>query len=110
MVWYILLYTFIIITGCTNEFITVDIDSTTSTLTCLFQNKQNTVEKTCSVEYSLCNQDTVFTSEGNSTVEFPDRVVLKINLPSGSDCYMYTVHANDSTNTVMVEGSVDPGK
>ena len=72
-------------TGYTNEFVTVETDSTPSTLTCLFQNHQNTVEKKCSVEYSLCNQEEVLSTAENSTLEFPNQVTLQI--PSGSDCY-----------------------
>ena len=95
-------------TGCTNEFVTVEIDSTTSTLTCRFQNNLNTVEKTCSAVYSLCNQEDIFTTMGNSTSEFPNQVTLQI--PSGSDCYTYTIRASDGTSSVMVQGRVDPGK
>ena len=82
-------------------------DSTTSTLTCLFQNDQKSVKKTCSVEYSICNQDRVFYEVGNNTLEFPDRVTLEIK---ESDCYTYTIIASDGTKTVMVEGRVNPGK
>ena len=60
------------------------------------------------MEYSLCNQERVFTMERNSTLEFPNRVTLQLGLPSGSDCYTYTIRASDGTSTVVVEGRVDP--
>ena len=103
--------TFILHAGCTNEFVEVDIDLTTSSLTCLFQNNQNTAEKTCSVEYSLCtHQGLVFSTEGNNTLEIPDRVTLKLNLTTGSNCYTYTVRASDGINTIVVEGRINPGE
>lgn len=95
-------------TGCTNRLVTVDVDSAASTLTCQFQNDQNTVQKTCSVEYSICGQEQVFTTKGNSTLELPDRVTLQLSLPSGSNCYAYTIRASNGTSTVIVEGKMDP--
>ena len=94
--------------GCTNTFVTVNVDSAASTLTCQFQNNQNTIQKTCSLEYRVCNQEQIFPTRGNSTVELPNTVILQISLPEGSDCYTYTITANDGTHTVMVEGRVDP--
>ena len=97
--------------GCTSKLVTVNINSTASTLTCVFQNNESSIEKTCSVKYADCNQEeaSIYT-EGNSTLEFPDRVILQIILPSGSDCYTYTVRAYDgANNTVAVEGRVDLG-
>ena len=83
-------------------------DSTSSTLTCQFQNNQNTNKKTCSVKYSVCDEEQIFTVEGNTTLESPNKVTLEINLPNGSDCYTYTITAFDGSNTVMVEGKVKP--
>ena len=51
------------------------------------------------------------TAEENSTSESSDRVTLQLSLPSGSNCYVYTVTASDGTSTAMVEGMVgQPGK
>ena len=95
--------------ACTNRFVTVTVnaDSTTSTLTCQFHNTQNTNQRTCSAEYSVCDEEQVFTVEGNSTLESPDRVTLEISLPSESDCYTYTITAYNGSRTAMVEGKVD---
>ena len=99
-------------TGCTNKIVIVNFNSTASTLTCIFQNNESSIEKMCSVKYADCNQEEASKyTEGNSTLEFPDRVILQIILPSGSDCYTYTVRANDGTNnTVAVKGRVDLGR
>ena len=59
------------------------------------------------MEYSVCNQQQVFTTEGNSTLELPNRVTLQFSLPGDSDCYMYTIRASDGTNTVVVEGRMN---
>ena len=57
--------------------------------------------------YGVCSQEQVFAVEGNSTVESPDRVMLQLSLPSGTNCYTYTLTAYDGTSTAMVEGRVD---
>ena len=86
-----------------NEFVTVDVDPVASTLTCLFQNNQSTNTKVCSVE---CNEQMTFHFKGNGTLDFPNRVTIQIDLPSGSDCKTYTVSASDSTNIVLVDGRI----
>ena len=96
-------------TGCINRFVRVAIDLTASTLTCRFRNNQSSVEKTCSVEYSLCGQEQVFKDERNSTLESPDWVILQFTLPSRCSCYTYTVRASNGTNTVVIEEKVDSG-
>ena len=95
------------IIGCTNRVVTVDIESTASTLTCQFQNNQNTIQKTCRVVYGVCGQQQIFTVEGNSTAGSPDRVTLQLNLPSGTNCYTYAITANDGTSTAMIEGRMN---
>lgn len=62
------------------------------------------------MEYSLCNQEQVFSDEGNNTLESPNRVTLQLRLPSGSDCYNYTVTASYGASTIIAEGRVNPGK
>ena len=98
---------FIMHTSINNRVVTVDIESTASTLTYRFQNNQNTIQKTCRVVYGVCSQQQVFTVEGNSTSGSPDRVTLQLSLPSGMNCYTYTLTANDGTSTAMVEGRIN---
>ena len=40
-------------TGCTNDFVTMNVDSSAFTPTCLFQNSQNITIRTCSVQYNI---------------------------------------------------------
>ena len=97
---------------CTNSFVTVNVDSATSTLTCQFQNTQNTNQKTCSVEYRVCGQEQALTAIVTNTSESTNRVTLQLSLPNnGVNCYTYTVTASDGISTAMVEGRSDqPGK
>ena len=75
------------LTGCINRFVSVT--SSNFARICQFLNNQSPVEKTCSVEYRVCGQEEVFTSEGNSTLDTPDRVILQLSLLNGSGCYSY---------------------
>ena len=65
-------------------------------------------QKKCSIEYSVCGEEQVFTVEENATLESPNRVTVEISLPNESDCYIYTITAFDGSRTVIVEGKVDP--
>ena len=82
------------------------IDSSASTLICLFKNSRNITTKMCSVQYSQCDQELAF-SDGNST---SDRVILQFAIPITSDCYSYTVRASDGTNTVIIKDVIEPDK
>ena len=95
-------------TGCINRFVTVT--TSNSTLTCEFLNNQSSIERTCSVEYRVCGQEEVFTSEGNSTLDVPDRVILQLSLLNGSDCYSYNVTASDGVSIVIVVGMTGSSK
>ena len=77
-----------------------------TTLTCLFWKSQSITTKTCSVQYSQCNQELAFT-DGNST---SNRVILQFDIPRRSDCYSYAVRASDGTNTVIVKDQFESGK
>ena len=103
------LYNVIHFTACVNRFVMVDFDQAASTLTCQFQSTtQSSAERMCSVKYSVCDQEEIFSNEGNSTTMVSsDKVILPLRLPSGSDCYTYRVTASDGTNTVVVEGTND---
>jgi hypothetical protein len=85
----------------------VDINRIDSTLTCLFLGNQSSIERTCSVEYSICGQEEDFTAKGNSTLESPYMVILQLDLPGGSECYTFTVRATDGASTVAIMGKVD---
>ena len=101
-----MLQTYIYSTACVNTFVTVDFNSAASTVTCQFHN-HSSVERSCSVEYSRCDQEEVFNKEGNSTLESPGVITLQLSLSNGPDCYTYRIVASDGTNIIVVEGKND---
>ena len=88
-------------TGCTNQFVKVEYDLTSSTITCVFQ---SSAENSCCIKYGQCHQKLNLTAEGNSTT---NKVMLQIK-SDRSECY--TVTASNGTFAVMVEGSFSTGK
>ena len=62
------------------------------------------------MEYRICGQEEVFISEGNSTLNAPDRVILQLNSLNGSGCYSYNIRASDGVSTVIVQGEIAPGE
>ena len=87
----------------------MEYDSDASTITCVFLNtgSQNG-NHMCSIRYGSCQQEFSHDSQGSTTVEFPDRVVIQIKL-SGSECYVYSVKASNGTFSVIVEGNINTG-
>lgn len=57
--------------------------------------------------YRVCDQEGMFSNEGNSTLESDNEVILQLELSSGVNCYSYRVTASDGTNTVVVDGRVN---
>ena len=93
------------ITGCTNEYVKVIYDSTTSTIFCTFLNELDTTEKSCSIKYGLCNQELVNSTQGFSTTKTPNSVSLKLtDLSDGVYCYV--VSASSDNIAINVKGSV----
>ena len=80
------------------------------TLICQFLNNKSSAEKTCSVKYRVCGQEEVFTSEGNSTLDAPDTVLVQLSLLNGSDCYSYNATASNGVSTVIVVGMTSSSK
>ena len=71
-------HTYIHSIACVNTFVMVDFNSAASILICQFHN-QSSVERTCSVEYNVCDQEEeVFSTEGSSTLESPGVVTLQL--------------------------------
>ena len=93
--------------GCTNQFVKVEYDSATSTISCVFLNNRNIIEQSCSIKYGKCNQKLVLTASDNSTLESPNRVTLQVE-SDGSDCYV--IRASNGTFTVIIEGQFSSGK
>ena len=87
--------------GRTNQFVKVEYDLTSSTITCVFQ---SSAENSCHVKYGQCHQKLNLTAERNSTT---NKVTLQIK-SDRSECYAVT--ASNGTFAVMVEGSFSTGK
>ena len=96
-----------IIIGCNNEFVHVEYDSDTSTITCTFLDKTDTSIKSCSLRQ--CDQMPASVPQQNSTVEAPNSISL--NVATGdSDCYLVTASSNSFRITVEVRTSMGTGK
>ena len=52
---------------CLNNFVEVKFDRSTSTIICMFLNRLNTAEKSCSVTYGVCQHGPTQTAMSNST-------------------------------------------
>ena len=61
----------------------------------------DTSVKSCTIMYGQCGQMAAFTSQGNSTVETPNHIILNVD-PGSLNCYV--VMASSDTVTVIVEG------
>ena len=57
--------------------------------------------KSCTVMYGQCGRIPAFISQGNSTVETPNHIILNVD-PGSLNCYV--VMASSDTVTVIVEG------
>ena len=58
--------------------------------------------KSCIAKYGQCGEVLVYASQGNSTVENPNRIELNVD-PGILDCYVVT--ASSDTATVVVNGT-----
>lgn len=84
-------------------------NSSTSFFFCIFLNERNNFEKSCSIEYRLCNQKLTQTVHNTSTSENPNSILLNlVSLEVGTYCYIATAVTN--TTTVKVEGELQKGK
>lgn len=90
--------------GCTNGFVNVQYNSTTSTVVCDFLDKMDTSIKTCSIKYGQCNPQFLnSTAEANSTLEAPNYIVLYVT-QGIIDCYV--VKASSGGITILVDGRI----
>lgn len=94
-----------IIVECTNQFVEVQYDSATSTISCVFLNELDTSEKSCSIRYGLCGQEQTEMPADNTTTS---SVILNLDLTSidTSRMYCYSITARNRTYTVIVDGRI----
>ena len=60
--------------------------------------------KSCIAKYRQCGEVLAYASQGNSSMEAPNRIKLSVD-PGSLDCYSVT--ASSSTATAVVEGKRD---
>ena len=89
-------------TECTNQFVEVEYDRTASAITCRFLDETDTSVKLCTVMYGKCGQELVQTTQGSSTMETPNDVILSVNA-NILECYSVT--ASSDLVTVIVESN-----
>lgn len=86
-----------------NNFVTVEFDPSTSTITCVFLNKPATTEKTCDVTYSIpCQEESDKIARSGPTYDTTVSVTLEIESSTHSLCY--DVNATSGNSTVEVKG------
>lgn len=89
--------------GCRNQFVKVEYNSAASTITCKFQNPFDESEKSCSIQYTQCNEKlTESTFKLARSTSASDTVTLEVNL-SGTD-QLFCVIASNNTYSIAVEG------
>ena len=92
-------------TECTNQFVEVEYDRIASTITCRFLDETDTSVKLCTVMYGECGQELVQTTQGSSTMETPNNIVLSVDANKNLECYSVT--ASSDLVTVIVESVVN---
>ena len=93
------------IDGSSKSFVRVLVNN--CIITCIFENRQDTTEKSCIVEYGPCEEPVNQIAQANSTLADP--YLVKIQLDSELSSYCYTVNASNSTFTVFIEGNITKG-
>ena len=90
--------------GCTNQFVRVEYEEMSSTITCRFLNELDASTKSCVVMYGRCGQELDQTRQGNSTIEAPNTISLPVD-SNRIDCYAVT--ANSGSLTIIVDSQAN---
>ena len=72
-----------------------------SRIICQFLNESDKSLKSCTVQYGNCDETLAYTSQGNSTVEAPNKTALSVD-PGKLGCYVMT--ASSDTISILIEG------
>ena len=84
----------------------VEYDPSTATISCTFVNELNSSQKSCHVEYGMCDKVMNFKFAQNSTTDSSlSTVTLKLNITAMNSNTCYVVTATNGTFTVIVNGS-----
>ena len=93
---------------CNNQFVKVEYDPSTTTISCTFENELDMSPKSCSVKYGMCDQEMyMYFAQNNTTDSSPSTVTLKLNTTATRSKTCYVVMASNDTHTVMVKGNFE---
>ena len=95
---------------CNNQFVKVEYDPSTTTISCVFENESDLSQKSCSVEYGMCDKATnMYVVQNSTTEDSPSTVTLKLSTiaTNSKNCYVVTARFSNDTLTVMVKGSFE---
>ena len=81
-------------------------DKTASTIKCRFLDETDTSVKLCTVLYGECGQELVQTTQGSSTMETPNNIVLSVDA-NVLECYSVTA-SSDVLTVIVDSGSATP--
>ena len=86
----------------------VEYDPSTTTISCVFENKSDLSQKLCSIRYGLCGKEANFIQK-STTEGSPSTVTLKLSTiaMNSKNCYVVTARFSNNTLTVMVKGSFE---
>ena len=93
-------------TECANEFVRVNFDATTFVFSCTFLNNSDDSQKSCSISYGVCGQETTETVQGQFTTDGSNTVSLDLmGLKDG--IYCYNVTATNGATIQNIQGTIN---
>ena len=84
----------------------VEYHPSNTTISCTFENELDSSQKSCSVEYGICDQ-AMNSAQNSTTDDSPSTVTIKLNITAMNSNTCYVVTATNGTFTVMVNGSFE---
>ena len=89
---------------CVNNFVRVEVDSSSYTVTCVFLNQLDAIEKFCNVTYGTCHQGMTEMVTSDPTRSDTIDINLRIENPNQTLCY--TITAGSGGFIAEVEGNI----
>ena len=104
---------FIILLGCRNDNTFVKVEYVRHTqganVSCIFQDHQDTSQKSCSIKYGPCGGKLSCTVETTSVDDSSSSIILLTLNPQDQyvgETFCYTITASNTTYAVIVEGQI----
>ena len=88
---------------CNNQFVEIKYNSAATTISCVFLNQLDSSEKSCSIQYGICDQEQTEMVASNTT---SGNVMLNLALTGSGRVYCYNITARNRTYTVIVDGKI----